>query len=733
MARALHRGLSERRLRLWLLAFFVALSVPVALLVLRANAQMKWEVFHQFRISAEEVSERIDTNLRDLLAVEEARSFGDYAFLTVTGDPGATYLQRSPLSAFPVASDIPGLIGYFQVDRSGTLSSPIVPERGTPHADYGVSNDEYRERLALNRRLGEVLGAMHPETAARHAPQAKTGDLSSFAAGVPSQSSRDRTAVDDAVAARAGASANVFERLSKSLGSLSRQAAPTGTYARVDELELDERRELKSRQQGLGAALDAAPPMHRRESRKEQVASYELSAPAVVARPAPPESPESPEQALAMFADADVAVAEEASAAADPAAAPVADAPAGKSKKLDTLPRVRFFDGEIDPFTFAELDAAHFVLFRNVWREGERFIQGAVVERAAFIDALIVNAYRGTALAAMSRLLVAYDGDVIGGTGAAAPAAEKSGDLRGELLYRTRLSAPFGALELLYTVTDLPAGAGARYLAWVGFVLALVLIGGCFVIYRYGIGQLSLFRQQQDFVSAVSHELKTPLTSIRMYSEILQAGWADEEKKAGYYTFIHDESERLSRLIANVLQLSRMTRGNHTLEMKTLRARELLDIARSKISSQTDAAGFVLHFDCNDDALDESLSVDPDGFTQIMINLVDNAIKFCPSDARRQIDIACRRERSPAVTFTVRDYGRGIAKNQLRKIFELFYRPESELTRETVGTGIGLALVRQLTDSMNGRIDVHNRDPGVEFILTFPVVTAAPQAHTSAL
>ena len=100
-------------------------------------------------------------------------------------------------------------------------------------------------------------------------------------------------------------------------------------------------------------------------------------------------------------------------------------------------------------------------------------------------------------------------------------------------------------------------------------LLALVLSGGCYVIYRYGVGQISLYRQQQDFVSAVSHELKTPLTSIRMYSEMLKAGWADEDKKAGYYAFIHDESERLSRLITNVLQLARMTRGNHSIDVKT--------------------------------------------------------------------------------------------------------------------------------------------------------------------
>lgn len=728
MARSLHRGLNERRLRLWLCVFFVALAVPAALLVLRANAQMKWEVFHQWRVSAEELSARIDSRLSDLLAVEEARSFGDYTFLTVSGDPGATYLQRSPLAAFPVAGDIPGLIGYFQVDRIGTLSSPLVPEAGTPYTDYGVSDAEYRARVALHARLGAVLGAVDGERAERRPARLRPESVAGGAAARVAPADRKRAGARDTdVAAASDASANVFDRLSKSLGSASQRISLSAPYARVDELELDERREQKSRQQRATANYYPAPQAPRRESRKEQVASYELAAPAAEA-----ELSAAPQSAFNPLADAEEAL--ESDAAVVERAADANDTPQ-QSAAPPGMPRVRFFDGEIDPFTFAELDAAHFVLFRNVWREGERFIQGAVVERAAFIDALFVNAYRDTALAGMSRLLVAYDSNVIGGTDArtSAPAVARTDDLRGELLYRTRLSAPFGALELLYTVTTLPAGAGSRYLAWLGLVLAFVLIGGCVVIYRYGMAQLSLFRQQQDFVSAVSHELKTPLTSIRMYSEILQAGWADEDKKAGYYTFIHDESERLSRLIANVLQLSRMTRGNHTLEIRALKVRELLDVARSKISSQVEAAGFTLEFACDEVALEQPLAADPDAFTQIVINLVDNAIKFCPVDARRQIDITCRCERDGMVTFAVRDYGRGIAKNQLRKIFELFYRPESELTRETVGTGIGLALVRQLADSMNARIDTHNRDPGVEFVLSFPLADGGETARTGAL
>jgi two-component system phosphate regulon sensor histidine kinase PhoR len=117
-----------------------------------------------------------------------------------------------------------------------------------------------------------------------------------------------------------------------------------------------------------------------------------------------------------------------------------------------------------------------------------------------------------------------------------------------------------------------------------------------------------------------------------------------------------------------------------------------------------------------------TLAIEADAFTQIMINLIDNAIKFSPPDAPKRIDLGCASQRNGAICFTVRDYGAGVKKDQMRRIFELFYRPESELTRETVGTGIGLALVHQLTLAMKGTVDVQNRDPGAEFSVTFPVL-----------
>jgi signal transduction histidine kinase len=319
---------------------------------------------------------------------------------------------------------------------------------------------------------------------------------------------------------------------------------------------------------------------------------------------------------------------------------------------------------------------------------------------------------------ATSTLQIFYAGEPLGAVGAGV-ARYPDRDLSGTLLHRARLSPPFGEIELASFVTDLPRTPGGVLLAWVSVTLAALLAGGFFFMYRFAVGQIRLTRQQQDFVSAVSHELKTPLTSIRMYGEMLKAGWASDAKKQTYYDYIHSESERLSRLIENVLQLARLTRSAQRFDLKRVGVAQLMDIARSKVATQVERAGFALEIR-NDAPAGTELLIDADCFAQIVINLVDNALKFSAGAERKVVEIASRRESDGRVLVTVRDYGPGIPKGQMRKIFDLFYRPANELTRETVGTGIGLALVRELCAAMSGRIDVRNREPGAEFRLSFP-------------
>ena len=270
-------------------------------------------------------------------------------------------------------------------------------------------------------------------------------------------------------------------------------------------------------------------------------------------------------------------------------------------------------------------------------------------------------------------------------------------------------------------MTRLPPGPGANVLGWVTLVLGIILISGCVALYRLGSSQIQLARQQQDFVAAVSHELKSPLTSIRMYGEMLKEGWAEEDKRQSYYEFIHDESERLSRLISNVLQLASITRNEPQVDCQPVTVAELMTNTESKIASQVKRAGFDLNINRVADADQALIEIDDDCFVQIIINLVDNAIKFSRDAENKTIEISSRLSGDSAVEFSVRDYGPGIPRDQMKSIFQLFYRTESELTRETVGTGIGLAIVHQLTLAMKGTVDVVNAAPGADFKLRFAV------------
>jgi signal transduction histidine kinase len=325
----------------------------------------------------------------------------------------------------------------------------------------------------------------------------------------------------------------------------------------------------------------------------------------------------------------------------------------------------------------------------------------------------------------MSDLAVGYRDDVIALVpGGSEESYSDASGMRGALLYRSRLSAPLEALEVIFSVSRLPPGPGAAVLGWTTLLLAAVFVGGFLAIYRLGMGQIRLARQQQDFVSAVSHELKTPLTSIRMYGEMLREGWADDTRRQQYYEYIHDESERLTRLIENVLRLSSITRNGPSFDLRPTTAGELMDQLRSKIASQVERAGFELSFSIDEGVKRAEVMIDEDCFAQILINLVDNAIKFSKKAGANKVDIGAVIDGRRQLRFSVRDYGPGVPRDQMKKIFRLFYRTESELTRETVGTGIGLAIVHQLATAMSGKVDVVNRDPGAEFRVSFPIRTS---------
>ncbi len=686
-------GLDRRQLRLWLALFFIALAVPTGILVYQAYTQLKWEAFHQHRVLAEELAARIDARIVQLINTEEARPFADYAFLNVAGDPAANFLQRSPLSAYPHKSPIPGLVGYFQVDTQGAFTTPLVPPAGTLVSTYGIPAQELEQRQALQQQIEEILsrnrlvheskyGSVTDAKALEDALHAKEARRDKDAIGQPALDVRAGSLIAERVEERMEGQA-AFDRLNRATTPHEQeQKQQASSLGRVEDLQLDYRYQAESADMAGRQVTASEATVATKRARKERSAL-------------PEPADESGSAYFAGKREADVPV----------------------PLRPDSEIRIRTFESEIDPFEFSLLDSGHFVLYRKVWRDGQRYIQGALIEQQPFVRGLIETMFLDTALSGMSDLLVAWRGEVFSAfSGRAARSYPSSTEVfRGTLLYQTRLSAPLGDMELILSITRLPAGAGGRVVGWLAAILLLVLCGGFYLMYRLGAGQIDLTRQQQDFVSAVSHELKTPLTSIRMYGEMLREGWASDDKKGVYYDYIFDESERLSRLIENVLQLARMTRNKLPVDTKSLSVAGLMDGIRSRVSSQIERAGFDLHMRCEPEAGRAIIQADPDGFIQIFINLVDNAIKFSAGAERKVIDIGAQRLRDGSVQFSVRDYGPGIPGDQMKKIFKLFYRSENELTRETVGTGIGLALVHQLARSMGGRVDVVNREPGAEF------------------
>ncbi len=677
-----------RKLKILLLFFFIALALPTSILVYQAYRQLNWETFHQHQQLARELSLRIDARFDALIKREESRAITEYSFFNISGDQQAAIPQRSPLARNPSESGIAGLLGYFQVDAAGQLQTPSLPRANA--GNYGIDADELRKRLDQKNKLRRILGQnrlvkeqnkLIEEDQVREdlvaAPEVQVS--TAFAETVPE-------ALDDkpAYEAEEVSGLSFFDSLNSPAKIGRERTRSEKASDRVADLELGDRYEVAAQLKGMQQS-------ETKQKRADIISRLEKS------------------------------VLSEYSAIAPPKKNFPAPIDIGGLLSQQQIKPIRTFENEVEPLEFSLLDSGHLVLFRRVWNDGERYVQGLLIDQEEFLDSFVADAFRESVLSSVSDLILSHQGNVVRLFGGRNSSDYSRAGLKGsELLYQTRLIAPFSDLELIFSLAILPVGAGNQIILWSTFLLALVLIGGTFMLFRLGARQISLAQQQQDFVSAVSHELKTPLTSIRMYGEMLREGWADETRKHSYYDYIFFESERLSRLINNVLQLARMTRRDEKADLSETKVGFQLNDLIPRLESQLEQAGFVLRLACTNDCQQSIINIDGDWFTQIMINLVDNAIKFSSCADQKIVNVSCQRQQG-RVLFSVRDYGPGIAKDQMKKIFKLFYRSESELTRETVGTGIGLALVQQLVSAMEGKIDVLNRQIGVEFQISFPV------------
>jgi signal transduction histidine kinase len=264
------------------------------------------------------------------------------------------------------------------------------------------------------------------------------------------------------------------------------------------------------------------------------------------------------------------------------------------------------------------------------------------------------------------------------------------------------------------------AGQTALFLAMPILGLMTVLVA-MFALKHTVRREIALAQMKANFVADVSHELKTPLALIRLFGETLLSGRvSSEEKRNEYYAVIMRESTRLTELIENILDFARIESGRKQYHMETTDLGDVVRTTYEAYRAQLDDAGFEHRLTIANDL--PRVWADPGAIAQVVINLINNAIKY--SDDERILNIELSRDTRRGrrgVVIAVLDRGIGISAEDRARLFDGFFRSADRRVREKGGTGLGLALVRRIVESHHGTLDVESRlVKGTTFRVFFP-------------
>jgi len=367
---------------------------------------------------------------------------------------------------------------------------------------------------------------------------------------------------------------------------------------------------------------------------------------------------------------------------------------------LSTVPSTR----ANDPGPLSVSPGRQGTLILSRARDGAAELEGVVLDSAQLVQALKARVLEARGLGEVAELEPAVSGDSL---------SSERAHPEAPYVFAHRFGAPFESLQVSLRLRPLAEPDDGTFFAPLALLLAACVVVGLYALYRSTATQIEFAERRNNFVSAVSHELKTPLTAIRMYAEMLENDLiGDDSQRRDYYRTITAESERLTRLINNVLELSRVEKKPASLQLMLGDVSSVVRDALGVLRPHVEREGFVLEL-----ALSEPLPnvyFDPDALRQILFNLIDNALKYSREASDRHISVRLEAQLPDRVLLIVRDRGPGVQEQHLRAIFQPFFRAEHELTRKSRGTGIGLALVQGLVERMGGKIQRANAHPGFE-------------------
>ena len=229
-------------------------------------------------------------------------------------------------------------------------------------------------------------------------------------------------------------------------------------------------------------------------------------------------------------------------------------------------------------------------------------------------------------------------------------------------------------------------------------------IGGVILVFKNITEKYKTDRLQQEFVANVSHELKTPITTVKSYSEtLLEGALEDRETAIEFLTVVKNESDRMSRLVSDLLKLSRMDYEQTEWNKEKLSINEVVKDVYSKLNIQAKAKN--IKMSCTYDERNSYVMFDRDGLEQVLINIIGNAVKYTPNNGSISISISSV---TSNVVISVADTGVGIPKEELPRVFERFYRVDKARSREMGGTGLGLSIAQQIAKAHDSVIEVES-------------------------
>ncbi len=300
---------------------------------------------------------------------------------------------------------------------------------------------------------------------------------------------------------------------------------------------------------------------------------------------------------------------------------------------------------------------------------------------------------------------------------------------KASILFFTVLGICLVALAVALNVGWIILNARQVALLVLGVIIFPIIIAGLVLNTIFLIREIRLNEQHDSFINAVTHELKTPIASMRLYLETLQTRELDEAKRQEFYRILQADNDRLLHTVEQVLRASRTQHSQRTVERVALDlaalARECVELARTRTHLNVGELRFI-----NQLVEGEQVWVkgDSDELRAVLSNLIDNAIKY--SGKRVDVSVTVAAPSAKQAVLRVSDQGIGLAPNQLKRIFKRFYRVPARLALRVKGTGLGLFIVRSVIEKHGGKVFAESAGEGLgsTFTIQLPRVASAAES-----